>query len=242
MKFEPATDPLMKVGEAAAFYRVTEPTIHRWCRIGRLPAVRVGKAWLIPRPTSDLSLPAAAAASVAVASRESPLDSKLFGAAARGQHFLCVAASAAHAENLSERIRQRSQTRRIPALLVRIGDDGAAAEGSADVLLSPDDIENSEAGEMELVWRQAIAPLARQGRALCLIRQYAPANSAGAEALVRWERQIRRSVLGKAFTVLCLYDDASFQQLTAAERTRIMAAHAFISMESEDSQVLLARS
>lgn len=43
-------DPnMMNVHEAAAFFGVTPYTIREWCRTGRLPASKPGKAWRIQR-------------------------------------------------------------------------------------------------------------------------------------------------------------------------------------------------
>jgi excisionase family DNA binding protein len=40
---------LLGVDEVAAYLDVNPMTVYRWCRAGRLPALKVGKAWRVPR-------------------------------------------------------------------------------------------------------------------------------------------------------------------------------------------------
>ena len=43
------TPSMLRVGEVAALLQVSGNTVTRWIRQGRLPAVRVGRCWRIPR-------------------------------------------------------------------------------------------------------------------------------------------------------------------------------------------------
>jgi len=42
------TEQYLTTAEAAAELRVSEETIRRWCRAGRLPTVQIGRAHRIP--------------------------------------------------------------------------------------------------------------------------------------------------------------------------------------------------
>lgn len=44
---------LLGVDEVAAYLAVHPITIYRWCREGRLPCLKVGKAWRVPRPALE---------------------------------------------------------------------------------------------------------------------------------------------------------------------------------------------
>ena len=44
---------LLGVDEVAAYLAVNPMTVYRWCRAGRLPALKVGKAWRVPRPALE---------------------------------------------------------------------------------------------------------------------------------------------------------------------------------------------
>lgn len=44
---------LLGVDAVAAYLDVHPMTIYRWCRDGRLPALKVGKAWRVPRPALE---------------------------------------------------------------------------------------------------------------------------------------------------------------------------------------------
>jgi excisionase family DNA binding protein len=231
---------LMTVREAAAYYRVTEATVHRWCREGRLQAVRVGKSWLIPRPEREASRADGPGQELA-GYRNAALDRKVLSSRARGQHIMTVAASDDHAEALIERIRQQAATRHIVALNVRFRTADRDDERRDEVLLPPI-LESGDNLQLELAWQRSLTPLARQGRVLCLIRQKAPADSASGGAFTHWEESISSSILGGPFTVVCVYADAPFQRMEVDARTRIIAAHSALCLESEHARVLLARS
>jgi len=47
--FNQDTPSMLRVGEVAALLQVSGNTVTRWIRQGRLPAVRVGRCWRIPR-------------------------------------------------------------------------------------------------------------------------------------------------------------------------------------------------
>lgn len=40
---------LLTVGEVADYLRITKGTVWRWCRIGKLPAIKIGHQWRIRR-------------------------------------------------------------------------------------------------------------------------------------------------------------------------------------------------
>ena len=42
-------DDLLEVPRVASYLRVSEVTVYRWCREGRLPCLRIGKSWRIRR-------------------------------------------------------------------------------------------------------------------------------------------------------------------------------------------------
>ena len=44
---------LLGVDEVATYLAVNPMTVYRWCRAGRLPALKVGKAWRVPRPALE---------------------------------------------------------------------------------------------------------------------------------------------------------------------------------------------
>jgi excisionase family DNA binding protein len=44
---------LLGVDEVAAYLDIHPMTVYRWCRAGRLPALKVGKAWRVPRPALE---------------------------------------------------------------------------------------------------------------------------------------------------------------------------------------------
>jgi excisionase family DNA binding protein len=50
---EGATSPFLTVAEAARYLRVSEPTVWRRVREGRLPSVKVGRLRRIPRAALD---------------------------------------------------------------------------------------------------------------------------------------------------------------------------------------------
>ena len=41
------TDKIMKVEELAKFFGVSNQTIWRWCKAGKLPAFKIGSQWKI---------------------------------------------------------------------------------------------------------------------------------------------------------------------------------------------------
>lgn len=45
----PENKEILEVGEVAAYLGVGNVTVHRWCRDGRLPCVKVGRLWRIRR-------------------------------------------------------------------------------------------------------------------------------------------------------------------------------------------------
>jgi len=49
MNGNPAEDELLEVSEVAAHLRVSEVTVYRWCREGRLPCLKIGGSWRIRR-------------------------------------------------------------------------------------------------------------------------------------------------------------------------------------------------
>lgn len=52
MQGEARVKQLLTIDEAAEYLRVTPATIYRWCRSGRLPALKIGKQWRVS--VSDL--------------------------------------------------------------------------------------------------------------------------------------------------------------------------------------------
>lgn len=42
MLYEPA---VLTVAEVAAYLRISETTVWRWCHSGKLPAFRIGRSW-----------------------------------------------------------------------------------------------------------------------------------------------------------------------------------------------------
>src|SRR5205823_14259202 len=48
-----ASHELLSVDEVASYLGVEPITVYRWCRQGRLPALKVGKAWRIRRGALD---------------------------------------------------------------------------------------------------------------------------------------------------------------------------------------------
>ncbi len=229
---------LLTVHEAAEHFRVQEPTIQRWCREGRLQAVRVGKSWRIPRPDHNIP-PMDTARRTPDAYRNGALDRIALGSRARGQHRLVVAETADHAEALLGRLQSRAVARNVVAVRLRLGRADHWAE-SDEVVLAPD-LEPGETRELALAWKRFLNPLSHHERVLCLMRQDTSPAFANGEALVRWETHISASVVGGPFTVICVYDDASFQRLPIDVRTRVIAEHSAMGLESENSQVLLSR-
>jgi excisionase family DNA binding protein len=72
----------LSVEEAAAALRVAPQTVYRWCRAGRLGAVKVGKAWRIPadrlyEPTYPVGL--------------APLEALMSSLAGASEHLLGIA-------------------------------------------------------------------------------------------------------------------------------------------------------
>jgi hypothetical protein len=153
---------------------------------------------------------------------------------------LIVADTSDHAERLVEEIRQQAAARRIVAIGARLATH-QFAEKNPDTVLLPPVLDRGELGQLELAWQRTLTPLARQGHVICVIRQDVPTSLPGMEALVRWESVISFSVVGGPFTALCVYDDPALQQLPADIRTRIIAAHSVVSLESESTEVLLAK-
>lgn len=49
----PRDKEILEVGEVAAYLGVGNVTVHRWCRDGRLPCVKVGRLWRIRRGALD---------------------------------------------------------------------------------------------------------------------------------------------------------------------------------------------
>lgn len=46
-------DHLLKIGEVARYLQVRRPTIYRWVREGRIPALRVGTRWRFRKEDID---------------------------------------------------------------------------------------------------------------------------------------------------------------------------------------------
>jgi excisionase family DNA binding protein len=49
--FEP--DELLTIAEVAAYLKLSRRTAWRWCKSGRLPAVKIGHQWRIPQSELD---------------------------------------------------------------------------------------------------------------------------------------------------------------------------------------------
>ena len=50
---KPVQDEIMNVEQLAKFFGVSDQTIWRWCKSGKLPAFKIGAQWKIRR--SDIS-------------------------------------------------------------------------------------------------------------------------------------------------------------------------------------------
>ena len=74
--------PYLTVAETAERLRVTPQTVYRWCRSGRLRAVKIGKAWRIPADELERSLGLAGLM---------PLEVLLARLIGRSEHLLCFA-------------------------------------------------------------------------------------------------------------------------------------------------------
>jgi excisionase family DNA binding protein len=46
----------LKVGEVARLCRVESSTVRRWIKLGVIPAVKVGRGWLVPRADLEQKL------------------------------------------------------------------------------------------------------------------------------------------------------------------------------------------
>ncbi|MCX6023854.1 MAG: helix-turn-helix domain-containing protein [Chloroflexi bacterium] len=55
MTTTPTTDPneLLNIPETAAYLRVGKATVQRWCKEGKLPAVKIGKEYRVRRRDID---------------------------------------------------------------------------------------------------------------------------------------------------------------------------------------------
>jgi len=49
----PANHELLTTDEAAAYLRVSQYTVWRWCKEGRLPAFQIGREWRIRKTRLD---------------------------------------------------------------------------------------------------------------------------------------------------------------------------------------------
>ncbi|HEX5429513.1 MAG TPA: helix-turn-helix domain-containing protein [Patescibacteria group bacterium] len=49
----PKDDKILNVEELAKFFGVSAPTIWRWCKMGKIPAFKIGSQWKIRQ--SDLN-------------------------------------------------------------------------------------------------------------------------------------------------------------------------------------------
>ncbi|MDZ4371595.1 MAG: helix-turn-helix domain-containing protein [Phenylobacterium sp.] len=76
----------LTVKEAAGLLRTAEQTVYRWCRSGRIPAIKVGKEWRIP---------AAGLTRGAQFGGRMGLEQLLAGLAGRAHHLLAVACDTA---------------------------------------------------------------------------------------------------------------------------------------------------
>lgn len=47
--FKDSAHMLLRVGEVAELLQVSESTVTRWIRQGRIPAIRIERGWRIPR-------------------------------------------------------------------------------------------------------------------------------------------------------------------------------------------------
>ena len=77
--------PVFTVAEAARYLKVSEPTIWRWIRTGRLPSFKVGRLRRIPLAALDGFMNRAALASSRPTVRPFSLNDPLFALAGAGR-------------------------------------------------------------------------------------------------------------------------------------------------------------
>jgi len=196
----------LTVPKVAAKYRVSERTVYRWYRSGRLKPVKIGREWLLPDTESDLP---------------SPPPGPLW----KG-HVLALVDTLEQAAALEEHLLEVG--RQNGCRLCRGQWRGNVKPPDVDLGTM---FKTHGASAVLEFWQHEIAAAAREGRPLLGLSDPPPKDFGPFEALLQYERDANGVGLVDG-CVVCLY---RCEQLTGPQLSSLMYVHEGVLLPSDDA-------
>lgn len=214
---------LLTVQEAATFFKVKEPTIQRWCRQGRIPAIRRGKSWRIPWDTTI----------EVEGSMQAPADDALLAPpsiaapAGPGWHGLMVVDHDLALEEalapLRLHVHSLNDLRLVRfSLSLRSTSDGKASLPA-----------------LKAAWEQRLASFNRNDRVVILVVNDEDVAFQSEADSDEWEEYLNLSVRDRPLTIICVRDDRWGVRHRLEVRPQSFAAHDMIWFQSRSSSYSL---
>ena len=182
---EQAPPRLLTVPETAEHFRVREATVQRWCREGRIKAIRHGKSWRIP-------IDALADAGDSIAAPE-PADSPPARGRSAGWHGLLVADHEPTMEDvfavLQAQVTSVTQLRLVTFRLDAVKTNTPEAQSRLSALLQ--------------AWERAIAQVGETERVLVIVVGDPSAARLTETEHDAWEDHLSQATNTRPLTIIC---------------------------------------
>lgn len=217
----------LTVREAAERLRMAPQTVYRWCRAGRLPALKIGKEWRIPtgeleRSADPLGL--------------QPLETILEELAARSEHLVAMAGTKADLARMQAAFFDVGARRGSHLVYARwAGDDLAAGQSqqfvvrgargkrpSLHLLTLKDAYEGQKLAVVQRLLMNEIAKAQSKGvpcHIYCSSYSYFGYHF---EPLIAFERELHKRMAGQASLCLCGYALEDFVPLYAGRALSVL--------------------
>src|SRR5712691_12078636 len=185
----------LTVPEVAARYRVSERTVYRWYKSGRLYPVKIGREWLLP----DTDQPSRSAS-----------DGRWKG------HVLALVDTLEQAGALEEQLLALGRQRGARLFRGQWRQPVNPPDFDLGTLLR----DGGQAAVLD-VWRHEVAAASREGRPLCAVSDPPPQDFHPPQALIEYERACNEIDIGEG-SIVCPY---RCDQLTGPQLSQLLYVH-----------------
>lgn len=214
---------LLTVREAAEHFRVQGATIQRWCREGRLPALRRGKSWRIPAEAIESS-DALPARDLPSQPDDNPRPNLALVRPAGGQHMLMVAEGSVSLEDVLSLTGGQSES--VAALRIVRFRIGLADEGDRQSIAT--------LSQAKRACEDVLGAVGDGERIVAMFDGDPLAAFSGDEA-DDWEDYLSNCSRNLPLTAICIHKAPQVFRPTMDSWTRCFAAHDLVWLRSDSS-------